>query len=84
MANFKIGDVTHFFDKISVAIIKLDSELINGDQIIFVKDGDEYFRQEVESMQIEHQIIEQAKKGDVIGLKTADFVKAGTEVWKVN
>ena len=83
MTDFKIGEVTHFYDKIGVAILKLDSDLSVGDKIKFVRGGEDMFDQVVDSIQMEHKSIDSAKKGDVIGLKSANDVKVGAEVWKV-
>lgn len=84
MADLKIGKVTHYYDKIKVAIIELDSSLANGEKIKFVRGGEDLFEQTVDSMQIEHEKIEKAKKGDIIGLKTSEDVKEGAEVFKVS
>ncbi|MGD8744488.1 MAG: U32 family peptidase C-terminal domain-containing protein [Candidatus Woesebacteria bacterium] len=84
MADFKVGKVTHYYDKIEVAIIELDSNLSKGDKIKFVRGGEDLFEQTVESMQVEHEKIETAKKGDVIGLKVDDEVKEGAEVYKLS
>ncbi len=78
MAEVKIGKVTHFFDKICVAVIELKSPLKVGDRIKF-----EDFEQTVDSMQIEHEQVQTAKKGQSIGLKTTQPVKKGSEVLKV-
>ena len=83
MADLKIGKVTHYYDKIKVAIIELASNLGVGDKIKFVRGGEDLFEQDVDSMQIEHESIEKAKKGDVVGLKTDEEVKEGAEVFKV-
>jgi putative protease len=83
MTDFKIGKVTHYFDKIKVAIIELDSDLSVGDKIKFVRGGEDIFEQVVESMQIEHNNIKTADKGSVIGLKVDQDVKEGAEVYKV-
>lgn len=83
MADLKIGKVTHYYDKIGVAIVELDSDLGNGDRIKFLRGGETLFDQEVKSMQIEHQKVEFAKKGDVIGLKVDQPVKEGSEVYKI-
>lgn len=80
---FKIGRVTHYYDKLSVAIIDLDGTLSVGDNIKFVRGGEDLFEQKVESIQIEHEKKDTAKKGDVVGLKTNEAVKEGTEVYKV-
>lgn len=83
MANFKVGKVTHFFDKIGVAIVELAANLAVGDKIKFVRGGEDVFDQVVESIQIEHEKKESAKKGDVIGLKTDQEIKEGAEVYKI-
>ena len=76
----KIGEVIHFYDHISVAIIKLSDTLKNGDMIKFVH-GDEEFTQTVSSMELEHEKQDSAKKGAEIGLKVDKPVKEKTEVF---
>ena len=83
MADFKVGKVTHYYDKIGVAIVELDAELGVGDKIKFVRGGEELFEQDVSSIQVEHQKIDKASKGDVAGLKTENEVKEGAEVYKL-
>jgi len=83
MADFKIGRVTHFFDKIGVAVIELDSDMGSGDRIKFVRGGEDLFEQEVSSMQVEHEKVDKAKKGDTIGMKTDKPVKEGSEIFKI-
>lgn len=80
----KVGKVTHLYTKISVAILELESELKVGDLIKFqTKDGE--LSQKVESMQIEHQPVERAGKGEAIGLKVSPEVlkslREGDEVF---
>ena len=84
MADQKVGTVTHYYDKISVAVIKLSKgDLKVGDEIKLIgKDGKE-FTQPVSSMQIEHAEIDIAKAGDEFGLKVENEVKSKTEVLKV-
>jgi putative protease len=83
LADFKIGKVTHYYDKIGVAVVELDGGLSKGDKIKFVRGGEDMFEQEVESMQIEHDEIDSAKKGDVVGLKVDQEVKEDAEVYKI-
>ena len=80
---FKIGRVIHFYDKISVAIVELDGTLAVGDKIKFTHSGEDLFEQKVDSIQIEHEKKDSAKKGDVVGLKTNEAVKEDTEVFKI-
>jgi len=80
---FKVGTVSHFYDKIGVAIVELGGTLSVGDKIKFSRGGEDLFEQTVESIQIEHEKVESAGKGRVVGLKTVEVVKAGADVYKV-
>lgn len=79
MPKLKVGKVTHFYDKIGVAVVELTGALGVGDAIEFEKAG---FSQTVSSMQIEHEQIKTAKKGQVIGLQVDQPVKSGDTVLK--
>ncbi len=77
-ASKVIGKITHYFDKIGVAALTLTDKLVVGDSI---KIGD--LTQVISSMQIEHQVVEKAKKGDDVAIKVDSPVKEGMEVEKV-
>jgi GTPase len=78
---FEIGHITHFFTKISVAVIELTAPLAVGDTIV-LKGPTTDFEQVVESMQIEHQNVQSAKAGQSIGLKVAQRVRENDMVYK--
>jgi translation elongation factor EF-1alpha len=80
---FKVGKVTHYYDKIGVAVVELTADLAVGDRIKFTRGGEDMFEQTVESIQVEHNKIDSAKKGDTIGLKVDQPVKEGTEIFKL-
>lgn len=81
MADKQIGKVTHYYDKLGVAIIKLENSLSIGDTIKIVsRDGSE-FAQEVSSMQVERESIEKAKKGQEVGVKVDQKVKENALVY---
>jgi putative protease len=77
----QVGHITHFFPKISVAIVELSAPLAVGDQIL-VKGPSTDFEQVVDSMQIEHQNVPRAESGQSVGLKTAQHVKEKDVVYK--
>lgn len=83
MKDSKVGKVTHFYDKIGVAVLALESPLKVGERIRFVRGGEDLFEQDVESMQVEHENVQEAKSGDEVGLKATQQVKDGAEVYKV-
>lgn len=78
----EIGKVTHFYDKIGVLVVKLTDKIAVGDRIK-VKRGDEEFEETIESMQIEHENIDKAKKGDEIAIKVSGKTKEGAVVYRV-
>jgi len=78
----KVGEVSHYFTKIGVAVVELTAPLRVGDRIA-VKGMTTNFEQTVESMQIEHEPVEEAKAGDSIGLKVADRVREGDIVYRL-
>ena len=77
-----IGKITHFYPKISVAVIELEDTLSVGDKIL-IERGEESFEQQVDSMQMEHENVEKAEAGQSIGLKVAGQTKEGAKVFKV-
>jgi hypothetical protein len=77
----EVGRITHFFSKISVAIVDLSAPLTVGDRIL-VKGPTTDFEQVVDSMQIEHQNVQRADAGQSIGLKTVQQVKEKDVVYK--
>jgi hypothetical protein len=69
-----LGMVDHFFGNISVAAIKVKSPIKVGD-VIHIKGHTTDFTQKIDSMQIEHQSVLKAKKGDDIGIKVKEKVR---------
>lgn len=82
MSGKRVGEVTHFFDRINVAVIMLSNTLHKGDSIHFLGHGSD-FMQEVASMQIEHESIDEALKGQEIAIKVTKPVKKHTSVFLI-
>jgi putative protease len=82
MADIKVGEITHYYDKIGVAVVEVLAPIKVGDRIKITGHGQE-FEMEITSMQIEHESIKGAKKGDAVGMKVDQLVKQGDEVYKV-
>jgi putative protease len=77
----EIGHVTHFFSKISVAVLELSLPLAVGDRIL-IKGPSTDFEQTVESMQIDRKAIPRAEGGQSIGLKVVQPAKERDVVYK--
>lgn len=82
MEERAIGKVTHFFSRISVAVLELTEPLRVGDSI-HIKGHTTDLTQKVESMQIEHQDIQEAKPGDKVAIKVSGHVRENDIVYKV-
>ena len=77
----EVGRITHFFSKIDVAVVELTESLAVGDSIL-VKGPSTDFKQNVESMQIEHKNIQRAEAGQSVGLKLMQRAKERDAVYK--
>ena len=77
-----IGKITHYYDKIGVAIISLTDTLNVGDKIK-LEGGKNEFEQEVTEMEVDHKKVSSAKAGDVVGLKVKEKTREGALVLKV-
>lgn len=82
MSDVKVGKISHFYDKISVAVVEVLAPIKVGDKIK-ITGHDNDFEMTIGSMQVEHEQLKQAKKGQAIGLKVEQPVKPGDEVFKV-
>jgi hypothetical protein len=76
------GTVTHYLEKIDVAIIKLTTSLKNGDQIYLLGEG-QLFLQEVSEMQIDRKNVAKAKAGSHIGMKVTQKAIVNGKIYKV-
>lgn len=82
MADKPAGKITHYYDKIGVAVVEVMSPLVVGDEIK-VSGHENEFNQKIESMQIEHEQVQKAGKGKVVGMKVEQPVKEHDLVFKV-
>ncbi len=80
--EIEIGKITHYFNKIGVAVVEVKDKIKVGDKI-HIKGHTTDFTQIVKSMQINHKDVKEAKPGDSIGLKVEDRVREGDLVYKV-
>ncbi|MEM4700444.1 MAG: hypothetical protein QXT74_05835 [Candidatus Nezhaarchaeales archaeon] len=76
-----MGRVTHFFTKISVAVVELKAPLAVGDRIV-IRGPRTDFEQVVESMQIEHKNVARAEPGQSVGIKVVQRVRERDVVYK--
>ena len=78
-----IGKVEKFFQKPSVAAVRVENGALKvGDKVRF-HGATTDFTQTVDSMQIEHDAVETAAVGQVIGMRVKEHAREHDEVFKV-
>ena len=82
MSGKKIGEVNHFYNRIGVAVIDLVDSLHVGDQVHFLGRSTD-FKQEITSMQIEHESITDAGKGQEVAIKVERRVRNQDKVFRI-
>lgn len=70
-----IGTVTHYYSHLSVAVVQINKGTLRTGNTIHVKGHVTDFTQAVESMEYEHQHIDQAAAGQSVGLKVKDHAR---------
>jgi hypothetical protein len=78
-----IGSVTHFYNEISVAIVRFKEDVPAG-TVLHFKGATTDFKQPAASMQFNHAPVAKAPKGKQIGIKVKKRVREGDAVHRVN
>jgi len=79
----QVGRVTHYYSHLSVAAVLVESEPLKVGDTIHIKGHTTDLTQPVESMEFEHQPIQEAKPGQNVGIKVRDHVREHDTVFKV-
>jgi translation initiation factor IF-2 len=82
MSEIRIGKVAHYFDHISVAVLELTEKIRVGDTVRFLGHSTD-FKQEVNSLQIEHLSVNEATQGQEVALKVSQKVHPNDAVIKI-
>jgi translation elongation factor EF-Tu-like GTPase len=83
MPEEEVGVIVKFFAKPSVAAIEVTSGTIRKGDTLMYKGHTTEFTEEVKSMEIDNQPVDEAKVGDMIGVKVKDRVREKDKVFKV-
>lgn len=79
----RVGSVIKYFEKNSVAAVKIDfGELSVGDTI-HVKGPETDFTQKVDGMEFDHKPVDKAIRGHFIGIKLTHSAKPFDLVYKI-
>lgn len=77
-----VGKITHYYDKIGVAIIDLTAPL-KLNQTIHIKGPHNDFSQPVTQLQYDHKDIPEGKIGEQVGIKVEQKIRVNDEVYVV-
>jgi putative protease len=78
----RIGVVTHYYNHLSVAILKLEKGILRvGDQI-HIKGHTSDFAQPVDSLEIDHVHVNEARPGQSFGLRVREHAREHDVVYK--
>lgn len=83
MPEEQVGIVVKFFAKPSVAAIEVTSGSIKKGDLLSYKGHTTDFSEEVTSIQIDNNSVEEAKVGDMVGIKVKERVRENDTVYKV-
>lgn len=79
----EVGVVTHYFPKVDAAVVKLTKAGLSiGDKIV-IKGHTSDFKEKVDSIQLDHEPIQNAEKNMEIGLKVKAKVREHDVVYKI-
>ena len=84
MKEQEIGYVSKYFGQISVAAIEITAGKLGVGDTIQIKGHTTDINEKIKSLQIEHNVVENAKKGDSIGIKVTEKVRRKDKVFKIS
>jgi hypothetical protein len=78
-----VGTITHYYSHLGVAVIQINKGTLRTGNTIHVKGHTTDFTETVESMEFEHQHIDEASAGQSVGLKVRDHAREHDIVYLV-
>lgn len=82
MGEERIGFVSNYFSKISVAAVEITDGTVSVGDILHFLGHTTNFDCTVHSLEIEHASVTDVKKGDSVGVKVPEKVRRGDRVYK--
>jgi hypothetical protein len=79
----RVGVVTHYYNHLSVAIVKLESGTLRVGDTIHIRGHTTDFSQKVESLEVDHAAASEVGPNDDFGLKVVDHAREHDVVYKV-
>lgn len=83
MPEEQVAVIVKFFSKPSVAALEITNGIIKVGDVLRYKGHTTDFTEEIKSMEIDNQAVEEAKVGDLVGIKVKERVRENDKVFKV-
>lgn len=83
-AGDQLGEVVAFFRIPVVAVIKVKQGSLKAGDHLWIKGHTTDLKQTIHSMQINHQPIQEARKGQEAGVKVISRVRRGDRVYRIS
>lgn len=81
MSGMRIGQVTHYYDRLKVAVLAL-TDVIRVEDYVHIVGHKTDFHQKVTSLQINHQSVHEAQPGQDVALKVSKRVRPHDVVYR--
>ena len=78
-----VGRVTHYFPKVRAAAVLIERDSIRAGDTLYFKGHTTRFKQQVESLQVNHQAVPQGNAGDEVGIRVRSRVREHDQVFKL-
>lgn len=78
----QVGEVIHFYGKINVGVLRCAKPLKIGDKVHFLGSHTD-FEQEITSMQMEHEAVEEVASGDEVAITVKQRVRRGDKIYRL-
>ena len=79
----QIGKITHYYDKIGVAVVTVVNHPLKVGTIVKISGHDKEFTQAIQSLQIDRKPVDHVDAGESVGLKVDQPVKSGDVMYLV-
>ena len=83
MPEEQVAVIVKFFTKPSVAALEVTNGTIKKGDILRYKGHTTDFTEEISTMEIDNQVVDEVKVGDLVGVKVKERVRENGKVYKI-
>ena len=83
MSEEQVAVIVKFFSKPSVAALEVTGESIKKGDLLRYKGHTTDFTEQVTSMEVDNQAVDEVKTGDLVGIKVKERVRENDKVYRV-